>query len=142
MTARRDPQRRPTRGESSWLDEIERGGEAPDLTREIMGRLGYMKTPDAAARRRRRGRRVARTVIIAGGVAMLAMGAVIHHAGPRARQPVEQTIPAALSQDVQQKQERWQRSLETIIRPGPWTSEENPDAPAPEQIAMGPFRWL
>lgn len=142
MTGRREPNRRP-RKEASWLDDLGRSDETPDMTREIMGRLGYMKTTDDAARRVRRGRRIARTAIIAGGVAMLAVGAVIHHAGPRARRPVEQTIPAALSEVVQQKQERWQRSFETIIRQVPWTSEENTDAPGPpEQIAMGPFRWL
>lgn len=130
----------------------------PDLTRNIMGRLGYMKVTPAVARRRRVQRWSARFALIAMSLAVGYVGVVAFKASPDARIPHEITIPAAISSDVNQKQHRI-NSVIQILRELPprleLDSTSPPDGqPVPpepdwphlfdddvDRSAVGPMRW-
>jgi hypothetical protein len=95
-------------------DALAERAPAPDLTRSIMGRLGYMQASPAAGRRRRRARHLRRGAAALVVLGLVAGGAALHHFGPSARRPAELTLPAALGQDVHLHQERFSRTIETI----------------------------
>lgn len=79
---------------------------APDLTRSIMGRLGYMRVAPMVVRRQRRRRWAARSAFGVMLLGAIGAGILLHNASPDARGPVEMTVPAAISHDVETHQER------------------------------------
>ena len=123
--------------------------DAPDLTRAIMGRLGYMKASPRVVRRRRRRRRCGRVLLSLALLAVIALGLEVRTAGPVGGQPAGPTVPAAIGRDVALHQDRLQRTIQTIrnlVPPAP--REPEIDGPEPaidedvDRSALGPFRWL
>ena len=111
------------RQDDQWLHDVLRdlsrardgaGEPAPDLSRSIMGRLGYMRVSPAVARRRARMRWANR----AGLVCVLGVAAVIgwrvFESSPQVRRPADTTVPQAISHDVQNQQERLGTMIQTI----------------------------
>lgn len=89
-------------------------GAAPDLTRSIMGRLGYMRVSPEVARKRFLMKWGNRAGMIAVGCVALALGWRVFESSPQVRRPNETTLPQAISHDVQQQQERIGSMLQTI----------------------------
>jgi hypothetical protein len=132
--------------------------QTPDLTRVIMGRLGYMRVPSAVARRQRVRRMVMRGVTLGVIVAVAATGVALYGLSPDARRPLgDSAIPAALRIDLHQHQQRVSSVLE-IFKPatpisapataaepaGEWLRDE-PFLEEPDEevirSAVAPFRW-
>ena len=111
------------RQDDQWLHDALRdlsqardgaGEPAPDLSRSIMGRLGYMRVSPAIARRRT----MVRWANRAGLVCVLGVAAVIgwrvFESSPQVRRPADTTVPQAISHDVQTQQERLGTMIQTI----------------------------
>ena len=93
---------------------------APDLTEEIMGRLGFERAGEGAARRHRARRRLARaTAVFAAGLA-LAAGMHYYTLSQRARRATLPTIPSAVSTSIEESSRAvsdFSRALRTILTP-------------------------
>lgn len=89
-------------------------GDMPDLSRSIMGRLGYMRVDPAVARRRRMIKWLNRSGVLMVAGAALAIGWRVFDASPEIRRPADTTIPQAISHDVQAQQERFGTMIRTI----------------------------
>lgn len=121
--------------------------ECPDLTRRIMGRLGYMQAAEVVVQRRRRQRWFARAGIVLAGCLALAVGWQVHQQSDVVRQPAELTLPAALQQDMEERGKQFHRTLESLrdfhdrgrCAPTPTESERHRGT---YSVAMGPMRWL
>ena len=87
---------------------------APDLTRSIMGRLGYMRVPRRVALRRRLRRWSARAVTSVVALLALGVGVRVHQASDAIRRPQVPSIPSALGVEMQHQQERWGGMIRTI----------------------------
>src|SRR5262245_7378743 len=148
------PDRR--RDESEPFDLLNMLGpvESPDVTRAVMGRLGYMTVPARVARRqrlRRWGSRAGLTL-----ATMLALGAGIrrYNESSRARQPLESNIPSALGNDLERHRQRFNDVIQTIRRVTPTPSatpsavpEADDDEGSPveddvQRLAGLPMRWV
>lgn len=113
----------PHRQDDQWLHDALRdlsqardgaGGPAPDLSRSIMGRLGYMRVSPAVARKRalmRWGNRAGLVCVL--GVAGI-IGWRVFESSPQVRRPTDTTVPQAISHDVQNQQERLGTMIQTI----------------------------
>jgi hypothetical protein len=106
MKRRDDEQRSPVDDERLFA-ELSRPATCPDLTRTIMGRLGYMRVAPAVARRRRIRRWAARGSVLAMTLLMVLAGIAVFNQSDAVRRPHEVTLPAALSHDVEQQQQRF-----------------------------------
>ena len=111
------------RQDDQWLHDALRdlshardgaGEPTPDLSRSIMGRLGYMRVSPVIARRRAFMRWANR----AGLVCVLGVAGVIgwrvFESSPQVRRPADTTVPQAISHDVQNQQERLGTMIQTI----------------------------
>ena len=118
--------------------------QTPDLTRQIMGRLGYMPAQSHVVRRRRLRRYVSRSTMLGASIAVVIAGTVVYHAGPHARRPIDQTIPAVLGNEVREHQQQWGRTFRTIrdLAPAPAAPPTVEYDEGAELIAVGPVRWL
>lgn len=87
-------------GEDDVLDAIGRRPAAPDLTRSIMGRLGYVREPRAIAARRRMRVRIGQIVLGLGAGCLVFAALAIHQRGPSARRPLATTLPGAVERDI------------------------------------------
>lgn len=92
--------------------ELSRPVGAPDLTRSIMGRLGYMRVDPAVARRRRIHRWAGRSAVLIMMALTIAGGITVFNQSEAVRRPYDMTIPSAIGQDVEQHQQR----VNTLIR--------------------------
>jgi len=133
--------------EQRLLQELSRRTSSPDLTRTIMGRLGYMKAAPQVVRRRRIRRWVSRLALCALALIVVAGGAQVHESGPYARRPAGPTIPAAIGNDVNLHQQRIKGTIQMIRNLAPMapTAPGRPDDVLDEEVdrsAIGPFRWL
>lgn len=90
------------------------GQPAPDFTRTIMGRLGYMRVSPAVARRRRIMQWANRAGMLMVVAIAFGFGWRMFESSPQIRRPVEITIPQAVSHDVQRQQQRLGSMIETI----------------------------
>lgn len=136
---------------------------APDLTRSIMGRLGYMRVPDKVAQKKRRNRILRRSVYAAAMVAALGAGFSIYQQSESVRQPADVTVPGAIIQEAQQSRMRLNEVLNSIrlpdterlqvpaSQPQPTTTPryneqmEPTDPTRDEDVnrsAVAPFRWV
>jgi hypothetical protein len=130
--------------EHQVLRELSRRTPSPDLTRKIMGRLGYMKATPHVARRRRIRRWVNRLALCAAALIVVVGGARVHESGPYARRPAAPTIPKAIGNDVSLHQQRIKGTIRMIRTLAP-TAPSRPDDALDEEVdrsAIGPFRWL
>jgi hypothetical protein len=144
------------------LHELSRPVSAPDMTRRIMGRLGYMQVSPAVARRARRRRWARRGLLGAAFAATMFVGLEVRQQGPEIRRPTAPTVPGAIGTDLQQHQERFSRTIQLIRGLTPSTpaaapagSEEGATTPEPEaeqeapaldetidRSGLGPVRWV
>ena len=129
-------------------------GEAPDLTRRIMGQLGYMQVGPRVARRHRI-RRIAGLIgTLAVAVLALSVGMRFYENGSDARRPAGVTIPAAIGNDVQRQQNQIGNVIRSIrnlsLPPRPLEIEPAaPDDDSPPRMleqddhgSTAPFRWV
>ena len=79
----------------STFRRVDFSASAPDLTRSIMGRLGYMKVSPAVARRRRIRQWGTRAGLALSAMIAIAIGLQVYENGPTIRKPVGPTIPSA-----------------------------------------------
>ena len=122
-------------------DALARPVEAPDLTPSIMGRLGYMRVSQAAARRRRLRHWAARATTCLFGIAVLAVGLRVHEGSATARRPVGPTVPSAIGSQMTEQGRSIIRTLETIREIAPAVPEATGSEPvvAPVELAIGPI---
>jgi hypothetical protein len=113
-SASRQAGKQAARHEDSLLAGLSRRVVAPDLTRSIMGRLGYMPVRPTIARRRRVRRWINRAGILAVAGLSLFTGLRIYQSGPDVRRPVGPTVPDALGNDVLRQQNRIGNVIQTI----------------------------
>jgi hypothetical protein len=155
MTARDPRFDGPLDGDAPDLDALGGADPAPDLTRSIMGRLGYMRVSGRIARRRRIRAAIGRTTTVVAAFGLIALGLRLHESSPGARRPVGLTIPAAIGHDVGLTQERFSRAIRgmrDLLRARPAALEPAAPDPVPEhdeevdedvnRSAIGPMRWL
>lgn len=105
---------------------------APDFTRSIMGRLGYMRVSPEVASRQRRRRWAWRSAFAFLSISAVGMGIHLHNASPDARRPLEMTVPAAISHDFETHQERFDSLLNMLREMTP------PGTPIPEDFSADP----
>lgn len=163
MTHRDEHNSMPDGFEQLLNEQLQRAEPAPDLTRRVMGRLGYMQVKPAVARQHRRRRVFARSGVVVAGLLAVGIGIVMHNSSPQARRPMEMTLPAAAGQDLESSQQRMGdmfRSLRMLTPSfGETTGEpreihrapsESPaeDAGTPQmddainRSAIAPMRWV
>lgn len=130
--------------------ELSRRLEAPDMTRAIMGRLGYMRLSETAVRCRRRIKWVRRIATAACLGLVLGVGLFMHRESTDSRLPAGPTIPRALHNSLRQGGEQLDRAINSIrlfenfsvpqIQPTPETTR--PYRPELERENQLPFRWV
>lgn len=140
--------------EPSITDELSRPIDAPDLTRSIMGRVGYSRAVDPVVRRRRRQRIFGRMVTTLAAAMAMTAGVVLYQHTTEIRRPQGPTIPAALGHDVQQHRHRVNQMIQTIrdrtehfavpVRP---QQQQSPPVNVPleedvDRSAVGPVEWI
>jgi hypothetical protein len=152
--SRHDAHRSVDRAERELLAELteSRATPSPDLTRSIMGRLGYMQAAPRAAQRRHRRRAIGRALMTMAAALLVVAGLHIHEQGPDARRPAGPTIPSAIGQEIDAQQQRLQRAIQTIqnLAPSPSEPQQQPTDgeyyeeidPDVDESGIGPVRWL
>jgi hypothetical protein len=134
------------------LRDLSQPVQAPDLTRCIMGRLGYMQVPPTVARRHRLRRFAGRIGLVSAAALVASAGVYMHLHGPDARRPADMTIPAAIGSDVERQHQRFDSVIQTIrsltpIVPSPSSDQQH--EPPPKVIdddvnrsSIGPVQWV
>jgi hypothetical protein len=123
------PAREPSALESvdaMLFEAFQRPMPAPDLTRNIMGRLGYMKAAPGAVRKARFRRWAGRFATVF--VALVAVGVGLHmyNIGPDARRAAPITIPSAIGSELQRQQDCINSMIRTIRQLTPKHGERAP----------------
>jgi hypothetical protein len=134
------------------LGDLARPMNAPDMTRSIMGRLGYMKVPPVVSRRHRLRRAAGRLGMLCASLFAVAIGAKMYLESPQARQPAEITIPAAIDSDLQRQHLQSDSVIRTIRNltpvnsaPGDAGDQDSEPEGIDEEInrsTVGPVRWV
>lgn len=141
----------PTTSFESILDcELRQTPAAPDLTRSIMGQLGYMRCSPAVVRRRRVRRWANRGLLAAAMTVTMLFGIQMHNASSQARRPLEITIPTAVSNDFRQHQDRVQHVIRAILElpariETPEADDNENASHLDEEVirsAVAPVRWV
>jgi len=119
---------------------------APDLTDQIMGRLGYQRVSERAARRQRARRRLARTGALFCAALAIAGGMHYYTLGQRARRAGMPTIQNAVSASLEEGTRAvsgFSRALRDMLTPdvAPATLQHAPSA-APLQPPGPFFEWM
>lgn len=134
-------------------DFLQRTVHPPDLTRSIMGRLGYMQVSSVVARRARRRLWFNRTCFCLGMIGLMLCTMWIFQQTDLSRQPREMTLPDALEHDYQFQQQRLNQMIRSIriISPGSnqptQMKNQTPRPPATieddiDHSAVAPVRWV
>ncbi len=100
--------------EDQLLNELDSPVECPDLTRSIMGRLGYMKAHPNVVRRTRILRHVKRGLLGVVALVALGVGIFIHNHGPDARRQIGPSLSEAVYHDISRQQQRIGNVLESF----------------------------
>jgi hypothetical protein len=130
---------------------------APDLTRAVMGRLGYMRVSEPIVRKRHRAKWMRRVGTAACLSFALLAGLYMHRQTADSRIPSGPTIPAALRDSFESSGERFDRAIEAIRlleflpqgggsllgapNAGPRNEERNV-RPELQRGNQPPFRWV
>ena len=100
--------------EDQLLNELDCPVECPDLTRSIMGKLGYMKASPNVVRRARIRRHVKRGLLGVAAMIALGVGIFIHNHSPDARRQVGPSLTEAVNHDITLHQQRISNAFQTI----------------------------
>ena len=130
---------------------------APDLTRSIMGRLGFMQASPQVIHRYRIRRRISRTLFTLAMASVILAAFHLHQNSPQARRPEGQTLPAAIGSGINHHQNGLSNVIRAIRNLTP-PVEEQPDSvdlpdAAPnsgptelnediDRSAIAPVRWV
>lgn len=106
---------------------------SPDMTRRIMGRLGYMRVAPTVARRHRIRTWMNRCGVMMIACVALAMAWRVYEGSEAVRHESDLTIPAAISNDVQHHQQRLGNVIRTF-RQMTSPAVATPVAPVPTQL--------
>jgi len=130
---------------------LQQSVDTPDLTRSIMGRLGYMRVSAAVARRAQRRMWLQRGCLCLAFFGLMLSTVWMFQQSDLTRRPHGLTLPDALEHE----QQRFNQMIRTIgnISPvgdhSPRMKNQNPDPPAPSSIdddidhsAVAPVRWV
>lgn len=128
---------------------------APDMTRRIMGRLGYMQISQGASRRRRLRLWGQRSGIVLAAALALGVGVRVFESSSDIRRPEGPTIPAAIGNDLQRHQQHLGdviKRIRTLAAPrfesvdldqpqsqdsDPWDGSDDD----PGEASFEPFGW-
>lgn len=132
MTVGRDQFDRPVERAFERLRETP---AAPDVTRRVMGRLGYMRVSDPVARRHRRRRWIRRGVCIAVMAVTAGAGWRTYDTSSAVRAPAEMTVPGAIILDAHQRQMQFRSLFQSIQlqTPAPQPADDSPVQSSQEQ---------
>jgi hypothetical protein len=138
--------------EQSLADDLLDASAVPDLTKSIMGRLGYMKVSPKIARRHRLRRwlnRLGTAVVLA---CAIGIGFQFYSVSEQIRRPAGPTIPDALGNDLQRQQQRLNNAIHTIRNLSPGIPSSPLKAPRKAQpqplqddvntVSALPIRWV
>jgi hypothetical protein len=154
-------QRPPARGtnethrsvDRSLLADLSKPVRAPDMTRPIMGRLGYMHVNGTVARRKRLQQWASRVGVLLAAALALGIGLRFYEHSSAMRRPAGLTIPDALGNDLQLQQHRIGNVIRTIRSLSPKPPQDRPSRSAPEagppslnddvnDWSIAPVRWV
>lgn len=116
--------------EQSLAEDLLDANAAPDLTKSIMGRLGYMKVSSKVARRHRLRRwlnRLGTALVLA---CAIGIGFQFYSVSEQIRRPEGATVPDALGSDLQRHQDRLNNAIHTIRNLSPRVPTAPLKAPA------------
>jgi hypothetical protein len=102
------------------LSRLSDAPRVPDLSRSIMGRLGYMQVTAETARRRRLSTWANRAAVLVVAGLAFAIGWRVFEASPHVRRPAGATVPEAIHRDMQMQQQHMRgaiRGIRTISTP-------------------------
>ena len=88
--------------------------ETPDVTRRVMGRLGYMRVVDSVLRKRRRQLWLWRGGCTLAMVMAAGVGWRVYQTSSAVRAPAEITVPGAIMHDAQQSRMQFQNLIQSI----------------------------
>ena len=129
--------------------ELRRPVGSPDLTRSIMGRLGYMQASPVVVRRKKLQRWLGRLSLVCVSGVVGWVGVIAYQSSPEARRPFVDTMPSAIHSDLQYQQHHF-NSVIQMLREMPPRIEFNDadDAHMPhvdedvDRSAVAPVRWV
>lgn len=142
------------------LNALDNPIDCPDMTRSIMGKLGYMKAAPRVVRRNRIRRHVKRGLVGVAAFIALGVGIFIHNNGPDARRQVGPSLSEAVNHDILMQQQRIGNVIDTFRnftprnltpatfieqKPLPVETELTPDFSNEDDVplfAKAPFRWM
>lgn len=138
--------------EQTLADDLLEASAAPDLTRSIMGRLGYMKVSAKVARRHRIRRWLSRLGTAMVLAVAIGIGFQFYSVSEQIRRPEGPTVPDALGNDLQRNQDRLNNAIHTIRNLSPQRPAAPLKAPAKPQsnplkddvnsVSAMPTRWV
>jgi hypothetical protein len=147
------PAESPTQEPSAIFDRLSNDVDAPDLTRSIMGRLGYMPVSPTVARRHKFRAWAGRAGMLFTAAIALGIGFNFYLNSAEIRRPVGPTISDALRHDWQQQQKSIGSMIQTIQNLSPAAPSEQFDAgddvrsapadsPETTESWIAPVRWV
>ncbi|MHC5022955.1 MAG: hypothetical protein ACYTGG_03450 [Planctomycetota bacterium] len=142
--------------DNALLDDLRQMPPAPDLSRTIMGRLGYMHLAHGAARRRAVGQWARRGMLILAVAAAMTAGVCVQQASLVTRDAIGPTLPEAVHHDLQWNVQQINSAVDAIrgrltpLSPTPRSADPEPSPPADppgsdesiERSAAGPGCWV
>jgi len=124
--------------DDSLFDDLSRPLPSPDLTRSIMGRLGYMKVSHVIARKRRMQRWAGRVSVTLVMFMSLGLALKLYENSPEIRRPTGPTLPAAIGNDLQRQQRRLGVTIDTIRNLSPRPPQSIVPAPVDSEMQDPP----
>lgn len=121
------------RGDDHLFD-FAQPAKSPDMTRAVMGRLGYMQVSTKVSRRHRLHRWVSRAGLTLAALLAVGVGLQMHNESSRARRPLDGNVPAALGNDLQQHRLRFDDVIQTIRRVTPTGPLQMPADLTPDEV--------
>ncbi|MHC5027877.1 MAG: hypothetical protein ACYTGR_14070 [Planctomycetota bacterium] len=130
-------------GDDRLFDALGDVGETPDLSNDILGRLGLVQVPESVSRRRRFIRFGNRIAMSVAAVLLIGLAVRVHHLSADAGRPAGLTIPSALENEIQRTQNGF-NSIRSFRHFGPPVAPKADETPAPktDDQAIAPVRVI